>query len=271
MISILLPTYNGSHRIKEAIKSVTDQTYKNWELLVLDDGSTDNTEEIVREFSLKDERVKYIKNDVNLGIQKTLNKGIHESKGECIARIDDDDVWIDKEKLAKQISFLDDHKDYVLIGTGLIAVNEKGEDIFKHIHPQEDKDIRNAILNKNLFTHSSVLFKKDSALEVGGYNESKEARHIEDYELWLKLGTIGKFANLPSCSVKLVLRNESISSQNKIEQFKKSLNLIKNFKNQYPHYLYARMNLSARMVVYSFLMKYFQKFYSKIYKLYKNI
>lgn len=271
MISIILPTYNGGARISKAIESVLKQTYTHWELLVLDDGSVDNTREVVQQFSQNDPRIRYIKNEQNLGIQKTLNKGIRESKGEYIARIDDDDTWIDTDKIGAQIAFLNEHRDCVFVGTGLVAVNEKGEEIFRHIPAQTDTAIRAVILNKTSFTHSSVVFQKDAALKFGGYSESEEVRHIEDYDLWLKLGTVGTLANLPRYSVELVVRDGGLSSTNKIAQFKKSLELIQKFKHQYPHYYKARCSLLFRMNAYKVLQSWPLRFlFAKLYKLYKN-
>ncbi len=271
LVSIILPTYNGSERIEMAIQSVLVQKYSNWELLVVDDGSQDNTALIVDNFVKKDSRIRYIKNEVNLGIQKTLNKGLAEVKGEYIARIDDDDIWIDKEKLRKQVEFLEKNKDHVLLGTGFIAIDEKDKEIFRRLNPESDEEIRENILNKTSFLHSSVMFRKESTPKFGGYSEDLQVFHIEDYDLWLKLGTIGKFANLPIYGVRFTLRNESISSKNKILQFRRSLQLIKKFKDQYPNYFKAFVCISIRLLAYRILtMKYLRPFFYKLYKLYKN-
>jgi len=271
IVSIILPTYNGGKYIKRAIESVMSQTFLEWELLIIDDGSTDNTKDIVNEYINKDKRIIYIKNENNLGIQKTLNKGMRESKGEYIARIDDDDQWIDKNKLKKQVEFLNDNNKCVLVGTGVIVVNEKDEELFRYLLPETDKEIRNKILSKNCFVHSSVLFRKDTALKLNGYSEMGEVRHIEDYDLWLKLGIEGEFANLPIYSVKFTQREGSISSVNKIEQFNKNIKLIKNYKNKYPNYLGAFIRSYLRLVIYGFILKSPIKFsLNKLIKFYKK-
>ena len=142
LVSILLPAYNGSKRIEGAIRSVIGQTYTNWELLVIDDGSIDKTAEIVDNFTKNDTRIKYIKNEFNLGIQKTLNYGLRESKGEYIARIDDDDIWCDKEKLNKQVDFLNTNPKCVLVGTGVIIVDKDNKELLcisrECISPEEE-------------------------------------------------------------------------------------------------------------------------------------
>lgn len=236
-ISIILPTYNGSRFIEGAVGSVLVQSFTDFELLIIDDGSTDSTAEIVQRLVREDQRIIYIKNEVNLGIQKSLNRGVRESKGVYIARIDDDDEWIDEDKIKKQVEFLDINYDYVLIGTGVIVVDEIGNELFKYLLPETDEQIRNKILSKNCFVHSSVLFRKDAALKFGGYDESKNTRHIEDYDLWLKLGMMGKFANLGEYSVLFMERENTLSARNRIVQAKKVLFEIKKFKKEYPNFI----------------------------------
>lgn len=270
-VSIILPTYNGGKYIKRAIESVMTQTFSEWELLVIDDGSTDDTERIVKEFASKDSRIIYLKNEKNLGIQKTLNRGLKEAKGEYIARIDDDDEWVDKDKIKKQVEFLESKPDHVLVGTGVIVIDENNNELFRYLLPESDKDIKGRILGKNCFVHSSVMFRKLTALEFGGYDESTSTRHIEDYDLWLKLGTVGKFANLPLYAIKFTQRSGSISGKNKIEQFKKNIKLIKTYKNKYPNYLGAFIRSYARILIYGFILKSPIKFsLNKLIKIYKE-
>lgn len=237
LISIILPVYNGASRIQEAMDSVISQSCADWELLVVDDGSTDNTAEVVSRFAKNDLRIQYIKNEVNLGIQKTLNRGLKEAQGEYIARIDDDDMWVDNDKLRKQAEFLEKNGEYVLVGTGAILIDEDKEELSRFIMPENDADIRNKILSKNCFIHSSVMFKKSAVLKFGGYDESKSTQHIEDYDLWLKLGTIGKFSNLSRYSVSLKQGKRTISAKNRINQALRIINEIKRFKNSYPKFI----------------------------------
>lgn len=271
LVSIILPTYNGAERIEEAIKSVLGQLYADWELLIIDDGSQDNTKKIVDNFANEDLRVRYIKNEINLGIQKTLNKGLKEAQGEYIARIDDDDVWIDKNKLKKQVEFLENNPDHVLVGTGVIVLDEDSKELFRYLLPENDKDIRNKILSKNCFVHSSVMFRKNIVFNLGGYNEDEVVKHIEDYDLWLKMGTVGKLANLPIYAVRFTMREGSISSENKIEQFKKIFKLIKNYKKAYPNYYLALIRSFTRLIIYGFILKLPMKFsLNKLIKFYKE-
>jgi glycosyltransferase involved in cell wall biosynthesis len=255
VISIILPTYNGATYISRAIESVVAQSYTDWELLVISDGSTDTTADIVAEYLKKDSRIQYVKNDSNLGIQKSLNRGLHLAQGKYIARIDDDDQWIDTEKLTKQLNFLQQHPGCLLVGTGVVLVDEEDKELLRYLLPETDSAIRNRILGRNCFIHSSVLFDKKTALDVGGYDESKSTLHVEDYDLWMKMGLKGKFSNLPLYAVMFTLRAEGLSSKNKMEQFHKNILLVKKYRNQYPHYLISIARARARVLVYGFIMR----------------
>ncbi len=237
LVSIILPTYNGAAYIADAIESVRLQTYSTWELLVIDDGSVDDTQSIVQAYEVSDLRIKYIKNDSNLGIQKTLNKGLSLAKGTYIARIDDDDRWSAPDKLRQQVAYLEDHPDTVLVGTGAVVVDEYGTELFRYTLPQRDGDIRRALLGKNCFVHASVLFRKDAAVSCGGYSESIEQRHIEDYDLWLKLGMQGLVANLDMYGVTLIERSGSITATNRVIQAKRMRAEVILFRKKYPRFV----------------------------------
>ncbi len=250
-VSIILPVYNGERFIQDAIKSVQAQSYTDWELLIVDDGSSDGTAAVIKAASLQDERIVYCPNEKNLGIQKTLNHGIKEAKGEYIARIDDDDIWVDADKLAKQVAFLDAHPICSVVGTGTIEIDEQGHELFRFLPPENDRAIRRKILQKNCFTHSSVMFRRDVAQSLGGYSESQETLHLEDYDLWLRMGIQGEFHNLPIYGVQFRLRGGSISGKNKIDQFRKARALIKKYGAHYPNKAYATLYAFMREKLYS--------------------
>lgn len=117
LISIILPSYNGSRFIREAIESVLAQDYQDIELIVVNDASTDRTREIVLEYAAKDPRVRLLDNTTNSKLVFSLNRGISEAKGEFIARIDDDDIWTDPSKLTQQVLALQSHPEIGVVGT----------------------------------------------------------------------------------------------------------------------------------------------------------
>lgn len=268
-LSIILPTYNGKDRIQKTIESVVSQSFLDWELVIIDDGSSLDPSDIIEEYQKRDSRIIFLKNDNNLGIQKTLNRGIAFSNGKYIARIDDDDIWIDDKKLEKQISFLEQNKDYVLVGSSVLVKNDEAKDVYQRKMPLTDKDIRKKILFKNCFVHSSVVFRRDAGL-LFFYDEDSSKKHIEDYDLWLRMGLLGKFANIEDFCVCFSEREGSISSQKKKEQLQKDILLIKDYKNKYPNYF--RAYIFRKLIVYlfdffNFLPKSFQKIFIKLYKL----
>jgi glycosyltransferase involved in cell wall biosynthesis len=250
-VSILLPTFNGGNYISKSIHSVLSQSFTNYELIVIDDGSNDDTPQVVKQFAAYEHRIRYIRQNCNRGFQQTLNYGLQLSKGEYIARIDDDDIWIDKDKLAQQVLYLDSHPGHVLIGTGHIFVDETGKELYRYQPPETDRQIRNNILWANGFLHSAVMYRRDLAIKVGGYNYPKI--HGDDYDLWLKLGIIGKFANLRIFAVAYNTRVGNISSINKLSQLKNSIDIIKNYKYCYNHYYYALFRRCIELILYGMM------------------
>lgn len=232
-ISITMITYNRETFIEQAIHSVLAQSFDNWELIIIDDGSTDNTKDIIEKYT-QDLRIKYIKNKKNQGIVFSRNKALKLSQGKYITVLDSDDVWHDTEKLKKQVSFLEEHKDYVLVGCkhiGLIDI--EGKKIKNILNPEEDADIRNNFLYRNPFTHSSVLFRKDIVDELGGYHDYQVG---EDYDLFLRMGLKGKMKNLSDVSISYRKHDANISVQKRKQALKLNIDIIKKYKKDYPYF-----------------------------------
>ncbi|MFH0891128.1 MAG: glycosyltransferase [Candidatus Liptonbacteria bacterium] len=268
-VSIILPCYNGAKYLPRAIKSVFGQTLENWELIVVDDGSSDGAPSLVAEFANQNPKIKLVRNEKNLGIQKSLNRGLVVARGEYVARVDDDDEWVDKDKLKKQVEYLDANPDCGLIGTGVIEVDENNKELFRYRQPLTDADVRKKILKQNCFTHSSVMFRRRAVIELGGYPETEETKHVEDYDLWLRLGEKWKFANLPDYATKFTLRANNISSKNKSEQFRKDITLARKYSFMYRGGFWAVLRGYLRLWAYRilfFLPKNLMRFVLKIYK-----
>ena len=250
IVSILLPTYKNAPYLLRAVQSVVQQSFLDWELIIIDDGLTSEAKERLLDYIKNDERIFVITNHKNLGIQKSLNIGLRISKGEYIARIDDDDEWIDIDKLSKQVNFLNENPDYVLIGTGAVVVDSNGYELMKYSFPLSNLDIKNKILYKNCFIHSSVFFRKQNALDVGGYGENNEVLHLEDYDLWLKLGLKSKVLNFSDYSIKFLFHGDSISAKNKYIQLKSAFFLTKKYHKLYPNYFICLVKARFRLVMY---------------------
>lgn len=268
-VSIILPAYNSAHLIARSIDSVLAQSFQEWELLIIDDGSTDGTGAVAQSYVAREPRIRILTNTENRGVQYTLARGLKEATGELIARIDSDDAWLDHEKLAKQVAFLKTHPDYVLLGTGAIISDEKGSELLRFLPPETDEVIRARLLMKNCFMHASVMFRKDMAIKAGGYDQTEATRHIEDYDLWLKLGSIGKLANLPIYGISFLSRRTAVSAKNRSAQFYRTIGLIKKYKGNYPGYISGLVTAHARYYLYSIftmLPASFRNMFLRFYK-----
>lgn len=234
-ISILLPVYNGSRFLPESFESILAQSFRDFELLTINDGSTDNSEEIILDYKAKDDRIVYIKNETNIGLQATLDKGLSFAKGDYIARIDSDDIWCDKDKLKKQIDFLEKNPDHALIGTAMETINEDGKVLEKIHFPQTDETIRQRLLFSSQFAHPSVMMRGRALDEIGFYSQEKKYQNVEDYELWLRIGTKYKFANLPDICLQYRIHGSSMSMQNEFRQRLAWIRLTREYATHYPH------------------------------------
>ncbi|MGB8815783.1 MAG: glycosyltransferase family 2 protein [Minisyncoccia bacterium] len=236
-VSIVIITRNRAIFIIKAIQSVLDQTLYNWELLIGDDDSKDDTEKIVREFSNKDNRIKYFKNSPALGISKNRNKALSLVTGKYISILDSDDSWIDKEKIQTQFSFLENNPDYVLIGSNIKVIDEKNNFIRNTDFSTEDADIRKKILITNQIPHSSVMYRKDIAEKVGRYNENLSCD--EDLDLFLRLGLLGKMKNLTEITTSYTKHSKGFSQQQKISMaWNHFIIILRNF-GKYPNWFIA--------------------------------
>lgn len=234
LVSVIISTYNGEKYIKKAIESVLNQIYKNIELIIVDDCSTDKTLEIISEYHKKDRRIIILKNETNMGSYKSLNKAIRTSKGKYIANLDDDDFWIDSKKIKKQTEFLEKHNDYGLVGGGMIKIDEKGKEIARFLFPEHDKDIRKSILSaNNLIAHSAVLFRKDAWENAGGYNFFFS--YSADMDLWLKIGKIYKFYNFQEYFIYYLEKEGSKTYFSRRNIYRRKIWLNIKMRNQYKH------------------------------------
>lgn len=233
-ISVLMSVYNDAQYIRGAIESVLKQSFHNWEFIIMDDASIDDTSNIIRDYTKKDKRLKYYKFQTNKGVPTCLNRGIKLSCGDFIARIDSDDLWLDSHKLQKQINFVEDHPDCGLVGTWTKVIDENDKDLYDLKYPTDDSIIRVQMLKHNCFISSSVLIRKKIAIKVGLYGIT--SRPAEDYGLWLKLGTVSQLFNIPEYMTGYRINPSGISQSTYKEQIHTSLRVIKENMKFYPHY-----------------------------------
>ncbi len=245
-ISIITITKDRAKFIPEALKSVQKQDFSAWELLVLDDASNDNTEAIVSEYKAKDPRIKYHNNPQGFGISKNRNIGLNLSKGKYIAVLDSDDMWIDKDKLQKQFDFLERNLDYVLIGSNVKIVDDKNIFIKNTDFETDDSKIRNKILRENQIPHSTVMYRKDLAEKVGGYDEKLSC--VEDLDFFLKLGLLGKFKNLKEITTAYTRHSGGISHKRKMAMAWNHYKIVWRNFGKYPKWLIAEFWAELRLL-----------------------
>lgn len=245
LVSIITLTYNRANFLKQAIESAFSQTFKDFEILVGDDGSTDETPKIIKEFS-NDSRLKYITGE-HVYLIKNRQRTISRAQGKYIAILDDDDIWSDINKLQKQVDFLEKNPNYAVAGTGAIIIDLKGNELYRFLNEEGDEKIRERIFFRNPFFASSTLFRRNIFEKVGGYDENLKG--AEDWDLWLRMGKYGKFYNLPFYSIKYRLPP---LNPHRFINMRQVLKFTKKYRYDYPHYYRARLINWLKMCYTSF-------------------
>ncbi len=209
-ISVLMPAFNAETYIGEAISSVLNQGFANFELVIVNDGSTDNTERVIRSFN--DPRIVLV-NQANGGIAAALNRGLAIARAGLVARFDADDICC-AERLQVQYDFLSAHPDYIITGSDADFIDRDNNHVFTYSPPWHSNEAIQA-LEKSIcpFIHSGVLFRKEVIIQAGGYNQHAHA--FEDHLLWRKIVKQGKVCNIPKVLLKVRLNPESITIDEK--------------------------------------------------------
>lgn len=188
-ISILMGIYNCASTLNEAIDSIINQTYSNWEFIICDDGSTDNSYNIAKSYEKNDpKRFKVIKNSKNKGLNFTLNRCLKMATGEYIARMDGDDLS-DPARFQKEVDVLNNHPEYAIVSTYMTTFDENGA--WGCIRTLERPQINDFPTHVPMFCHASCMIRKSAFIDVRGYTEDKRLLRVEDYHLWYKLYAYG--------------------------------------------------------------------------------
>lgn len=184
LVSVIMGIYNCADTLSEAIKCILDQTYEHWELIMCDDGSTDNTYEIALKFArLYPLKIKLLKNEVNLGLNATLNKCLNIANGKYIARMDGDDLC-DKKRFEKEVEFLENNSGFSIVSSNMKYFDSEG--VFGVSSSKKEPD-KNDIVKGTPFCHAPCMVRKEAYNDVGGYSVGKRLLRAEDYHLWIKM------------------------------------------------------------------------------------
>ena len=206
-VSVILPAYNAAAHLGKAIDSVLGQSFSDFELIIINDGSTDGTTDLLTQY--QDPRIQVITQE-NLGLPKALNRGLAIAKGVYIARQDADDISL-PSRFEKQVQFLDQNEGYGLVGTWSEIITPDGPSHRQHMHPISNGQIQVQLLINNQFVHSSVMLRASCLKNTGYYSEDPNHFPPEDYDLWLKVAQHTLVANLPEVLLQYLEEPNSIS------------------------------------------------------------
>ncbi len=204
LVTVLMPIYNGNEHLREAIESVLNQNFRDFEFLIMDDGSTDGSREIVK--SYEDPRIELHLSPENRGIAKTLNEGIMRARGRYLARMDADDICM-PHRLQRQVDFMETYSHIGLVGSGVMKI--KKNRVNKIVSwPETDAEIKIDLLFQNPFFHPSVMVRCD-LIKKTAYN--LQLPYAQDYGLWVELANLTDFANLPDPLIKYRVHNGQVT------------------------------------------------------------
>ena len=182
-ISVLMSVYNNEATVSDSIASIAAQTYADWELLLVDDKSTDGSLRILADWARRDSRIRLIQNERNMGLAASLNRALAEARGEYVARMDGDDISL-PHRFEKQVAFLDAHPEHAIVGSSALVFDREGvweTRTCKELPQKED------FLWGTQFIHPSVMMRREALLAVGGYRVCRDTLRTEDYDLFMRM------------------------------------------------------------------------------------
>lgn len=236
-ISIIISVFNGENTLDECFESVKNQTFQDFEIICINDASTDNTLEKLKKWQeiIGLERFIIINNPQNLGLTKSLNLALAKAQGKYIARIDADDIWR-KDKLEKQYDFLENNFEYGIVGSNHINIFEKKRKTVEL--PEKHELIKKKLFERNPFAHSCILARTDLIKSLGGYDEN--IKFGQDYDLWLRCFPQTKFYNIQKYLCSRTIDSNSLEKQNQqmTQSIRTRLKYIKKYRYSWNNYLY---------------------------------
>ena len=261
-VSVLMTVYNTDKYIKDSINSVLSQTYKNFELIIVDDGSNDNSKQIIKKF--KNKKIKKYLLKKNIGRIRALNYALRKSAGRYIAILDSDDISI-KKRLKTQVDILNKDKNLMLIGSMVRFNNENGKKLFTYPSLEDCSNFENVIHYKNVIPFSTVIFRKEIIKSVGEF--STKVNYAIDYDFILRVKRKYKIRLLPKILVKYTLRAESLTNQKKLAP-DRCLDQINNLKYSNKNF---RLSSKLKAIIYLKIAIQYLKYISFLILLNNNL
>lgn len=208
LVSVLMPVFNGEKYLEDGVKSILSQTFSDFELILVDDGSTDSSLELAEALAKQDSRVKIVKLPEHKNISVALNAGLEACSGKYVVRADADD-WCYPDRLEKQVNFMEENLEVAVSGGRIEICDESLRFLNYRKYPKTDSRVRKKIFHFSPFAHPATIWRTDLMKQAGGYNESFEV--AQDYDLYFRVGQLGKFANLDDVLIRLRTHKKSSS------------------------------------------------------------
>jgi len=202
-VSVIMSVYNGEKYLKEAVESILNQTFGDFEFIIINDGSTDKSGEILEEYAKKDSRIRLF-HQKNMGLTKSLNRAIKLARGEYIARMDADDISM-PERLERQVKFLEQHQEVGVVGCNVTIINQTGNFVKSVRLPN---NINLSLRKRNCLVHGSIVFRKEVIEQSGAYNE--KMLYAQDYEMLLRISKVFKISSVNEFLYKLRMHKNTI-------------------------------------------------------------
>ena len=215
-VSVVMPLFNGAAFVVSAVESILQQTIADLELIVVDDGSSDGSPDLVA--AIEDPRIRLIRMPQNAGISHALNTGVAAARSEYVARMDADDESL-SDRLAHQLAFLDEHPEVGVVGVNPVLIEQDGSRPRQYPLLTRDADLRRLLTLQGPFCHGSVVFRRTVFDKAGGYCTEDEP--AEDYALWLRMAAVTHLANLPQYLYRLRVGDHSVSARNATRQLRR--------------------------------------------------
>lgn len=222
-VTVLMPVYNGADYLAESIDTILGQTLRDFEFLIINDGSKDGSQAILEAYTARDPRIRVVQQP-NMGLAATLNKGLSMARSDFVARQDQDDLSA-PERLEKQLAWMQAHPDCALLGSRARIWADRTPTDRTHDHPTANAVLKLDLLFNNPFVHSSVMLRRQAVLDLGGYCTDRSRQPPEDYELWARIGRSARIANLPE---RLLVYREAAQSMSRtgVNPFQSKLLLL---------------------------------------------
>jgi glycosyltransferase involved in cell wall biosynthesis len=227
LVSVIVPTYNRAAYLAEAVDSVLNQSYPHLELLVVDDGSTDNTRDVLNQFA--GDRRLHVTYQANAGQSRARNAALAQAQGDFFCFLDSDNVWV-SDKLQVSLDAFRDNPDVDVVYGDIITINENGEELSRRNMRRFSGAIVAEMLKDNCVTMNTAMFRRRCYLEQGGMSETR--RVADDYDLWLRYSVFFQFLYLPRFLAKYRVMEDQISSD-KSARFESNFQILADFEQQY--------------------------------------